>query len=234
MLSRLRESLSQANKALLAVLAVLVVLVFAWVVFGLIAGGDSGRGNQGEQVANQEVVAQAQDDGTGSPAPEAENRNADSYAAYEAKDPFRQIVKPADSGNGDNASGSDTEDGTGSGDSTSEDSGTDSGDSSSNGSGNGSGTGGETTSGGGSQGGQSNDSDRDKVSNNREKQLGLDPTNPDTDGDSIRDGADDSNGDGRPDRDIGGRGGSPGGRGGGTGGNDGLFDSGGSLLPSGK
>lgn len=249
MLDRSRDSLPRANSVLIGILlAVLAVLLLAWVTFGLVRSGD----DQSGQVADQKIVAQSQDGGADTPAPEAENRNVDSYAAYEAKDPFRQIVEPAEANTGEDIGSSGTGDdtsggGTSSGGSpspgrTGSESSSDDGDngpasSSSGGTGSASDNG---TSGGsasiadGSQRGQSLDSDGDKVSNKREKQLGLSQTNPDTDGDGIQDGADDSNGDGRPDRDIGGRSGGSGGRNSGSGGNNGLFDSGGSLLPSGK
>ena len=98
MLSRLRESLLQDNRVVPVVLAILAVLILAWVIFGLVLGSE----NQ-SQVANQETVAQSQGStadsaSQASAAPQAENRNVDSYAAYTAKDPFRQLAKPADSG----------------------------------------------------------------------------------------------------------------------------------------
>jgi hypothetical protein len=241
LLSRLRESLLQSNRVLLGVLAILAVAVLAWVIFGLVLGGE----DPNEQAAEQEIVAQTQDDGVDGAepaAPEVENRNVDSYAAYEAKDPFRQLVEPADADTG--ATGDDTtaEDGTAAeGDATGGGGGSGgggdigSGDESGGGGGDdGSavddgGTGG-STSGGGGQRRQGMDSDNDGVSDRRENQLGLDPMNPDTDGDGTPDGADDSNGDGRPDRDTGRRGGN----GGGSRGNGGLFDSGGSLFRGGE
>ena len=237
MLSRLRESLLQNNRVLPVVLAALAVLALAWVIFGLVLGGK----DQGGQVADQDIVAQAQDEGADSPAPEVENRNVDSYAAYEAKDPFRQIVEPADSGagggTGGGTDGSSTVDGGGSGtdsdngsDSGSNDTSDDTGDTVNGGT-----RGGDTSIAGGGRRDQGLDSDNDGLNDRRENRLGQDPSNPDTDGDGIQDGADDSNGDGRPDGRVGGRGGGNGGsNGGSTGGNDDLFDSGGSLLPGGK
>lgn len=227
MLSRLRESLLQGNRVLPVVLAVLAVLILVWIIFGLVLGGD----DQG-QVADQEIVAQSQEgdaDGAEPATPEVENRNVDSYAAYEAKDPFRQLVEFADADTAgttpeETVEQETVEQETGSneaitpGGATNEAGGRQQG-------------GGQ---GGGGQRGQGMDSDDDKVSDNREEQLDLDPTNPDTDGDGIRDGADDSNRDGRPDRDIGRRGAGSGGRNGDSGGNDGLFDSGGSIFRSGE
>lgn len=239
MLSRLRESLLRDNRVLPVVLAIFALLIFVWVIFGLVLGDEDQA-----QVADQEVVSQSQDDGSEPVAPDVENRNVDSYAAYEAKDPFRQLVEPAradtggdTTGGGDTSGGgstteSDDTSGTGGGDdgsggNTQEDDGT---------------NGGSASGGGGGQLGQGMDSDNDGMSDNREEQMGQDPTNPDTDGDGTRDGADDSNGDGRPDGRSGRRdrgsddnsGGGSGGRNGGSGGNDGLFDSGGVLFGGGK
>lgn len=230
MLSRLRESLLQGNRVLPVVLAVLAVLILVWVIFGIVLGGD----DQG-QVADQEIVAQSQEgdaDGAEPAAPEVENRNVDSYAAYEAKDPFRQLVESADADTGSTTDGGTT--GGSDGGPGGSDNGIGGGGDSGGSTGGGGRAGGSTSGDGGGQRGQGMDSDDDKVSDNREEQLGLDPTNPDTDGDGIRDGADDSNGDGRPDRDIGRRGAGSGGRNGGSGGNDGLFDSGGSIFRSGE
>lgn len=230
MLSRLRESLLQGNRVLPVVLAVLAVLILVWVIFGIVLGGD----DQG-QVVDQEIVAQSQKgdaDGAEPAAPEVENRNVDSYAAYEAKDPFRQLVEPADADTGSTTDGGTT--GGSDGGPGGSDNGIGGGGDSGGSTGGGGRAGGSTSGDGGGQRGQEMDSDDDKVSDNREEQLGLDPTNPDTDGDGIRDGADDSNGDGRPDRDIGKRGAGSGGRNGGSGGNDGLFHSGGSIFRSGE
>lgn len=220
------------------VLAILAVLIFAGLVFGLVLGG----GDQ-EQAVDQEIVPQSQEDGAEPPAPETENRDVDSYAAYEAKDPFRQLVAPADADTGGDttSAGDTTEDDTAGGGGDDSTGGDTTGGGGSGGAGNGGGANGGSipggsTSGGGGQRGQ--DSDRDGLSDNREEQLGQDPTNPDTDGDGTRDGADDSDGDGRPDgrtgRQGGGSGGNggagAGGRNGGSGGNGGLLDSGGSLF----
>lgn len=209
MLSRLRESLLRDNRVLPVALAVLAVLIFAWVIFGLVFGGDDQA-----QVANQEIAAQSPESGTDPAAPEVENRNVDSYAAYAAKDPFRQLIEPAEE---QAAGGTTQEPAPQGGDVTTPGGATVEGGGATEG----------TRPGGGDQRGQRLDSDRDRVSDGKENELGLDPTNPDTDGDGVRDGADDSNGDGRPDRDVGRRGG-------GSGGGGGLLDSGGSLFPGGK
>ena len=78
------------NRVIPLVLALLALLVFAWVVAGIFLGDP-----EGEQVSSEANFAQSQDQpGTDPPAPEIENRNADSYAAYQSKDPFRQLLSP--------------------------------------------------------------------------------------------------------------------------------------------
>lgn len=221
------DSFLRGNKVIPPVLAVLALLIFSWVVAGIFVGEP-----EEERVANQaNVVAQSQDDagddgGSDSQSPQVESRDADSYAAYESKDPFRQLFAPADSGedtNGETTGGgaAPPEPTTPAGGETT-------------------GAGGTTGGGGGGNSGGFQDSDDDGLSDRRETALGQDPQNPDTDGDGTRDGADDADGDGVPDgrsRNTGGDGGGggnggAGGAGGGSGGgagDDGLFDSGGSL-----
>ncbi len=80
------------NKVVPVVLALLALLVFAWIVAGAIIGGPDE-----EQGSNRAEVAQTRDPVFADPpAPEVENRDADSYAAYQFKDPFRQLVAPAE------------------------------------------------------------------------------------------------------------------------------------------
>lgn len=222
------DSFLRGNKVIPPVLAVLALLIFSWVVAGIFVGEP-----EEERVANQaNVVAQSQDDagddgGSASQAPQVESRDADSYAAYESKDPFRQLFAPADSGGGDT-----TPETTG-GDADTPEPTSPAGDET---------TGRGGAGGGGAGGGSSSgfqDSDDDGLSDRRETALSQDPQDPDTDGDGTLDGADDADGDGVPDgrsRNIGGNGGGNGGGagggsggGGGSGNGGGLFDSGGSL-----
>ena len=160
------------NKVLPPVLAVLALLVFAWVVAGTYLGG-SGE----ERVSSQTEVAQSQIDPNADPiAPEAENRDVESYAAYRSKDPFRQLLAPAESTSSQSAGETTqqpTEETGGSADQ---------------------GAGGTST-----RDARAQDSDQDGLTDNREAALAQDPQNPDTDGDGIPDGADDADGDGRPD-----------------------------------
>ena len=185
------------NKFIPLVLALLALLVFAWIVAGIFVGGPDDL-----QVSSRANFAQSEDPGNSdSLAPEVENRNAESYAAYESKDPFRQLLTPA----GESTS-------TTSPDTTTQDTTQD----------HPSGDGSTGRGGGGGSGGL--DTDGDGLSDQRESSQGLDPFNPDTDGDGVLDGDEDSGG---------GSGGGHGGSGGDGGGRDGgLFDSGGDLrLP---
>ncbi|MGH3085991.1 MAG: hypothetical protein ACRDSJ_01575 [Rubrobacteraceae bacterium] len=78
------------NKVIPPALAVLALFVFAWIVAGSFIGGPDD-----EPVSNRGEVAQTQD--AEPPAPEIEAPDADSYAAYQSKDPFRQLFETAES-----------------------------------------------------------------------------------------------------------------------------------------
>jgi hypothetical protein len=196
------------NRLLPPVLALLALFVFAWVLAGVFLGGT------GEQkpVAHRSEIAQANGAGGSDPAaPEVDNPNVDSYAAYRSKDPFREIIAVAAT----------TPEGTASAPAE------------------------QTTGTGGANGGRRGDgrgadSDGDGLSDRKEATMGLDPNNPDTDGDGIPDGLDDADGDGMPDGASGGAaagGGNnrSGGGGRGAGSRQGrggdLLDSGGTLSP---
>src|SRR5829696_4474949 len=203
------------NRVLPPVLALLALFVFAWVLAGVFLGGT----DEQKPVAHRSEIAQADGAGGSDPAaPQVDNPNVDSYAAYRSKDPFRQIM----------AEGTTTPEGTAA--TTPE--------------GTASAPAEETTSAGGADGGNSRarDSDSDGLPDRKEATMGLDPNNPDTDGDGIPDGLDDADRDGVPDGVSGGAaagggndrsGGSGGGRGaGGRPGRGGdLLDSGGTLSP---
>ncbi len=198
MLSRLRDSLFGAgrrlsavgkgivdtflrdNKVIPVVLALLALFVFAWVVAGALLGGP-----EEEPVSNRAEVAQAQDPAAVDPAaPEVQNRNLDSYAAYQFKDPFRRLLSPAETTTTTTPTTTPT-------------------------------TAPEDPAGGAGDGSlDGSDSDGDGLSDRRELDLGLDPANPDTDGDGTVDGEDDEA-----------RGGGSGG--GGNGGGGGAGDGGG-------
>ena len=242
--ARLFDALVRDNKVLPPVLALLALLLFAWVLAGAFMSGPEEEGsNSGEA-----ELIQSRDPAAGADAPEVEDRDADSYAAYRNKDPFRQLLAPASESTSDGTStdGTSTDGTSGSAppenttsasvppeDTTPTD----------DGGGQGSGAGGGDRS--------RNDSDGDGLTNRQEASLGQDPRNPDTDADGIQDGEDDSDGDGVEDGRQGGGGsgggagsgsggsggggsgggGSGGGGSGGGGGSDDLFDSGGTLSP---
>lgn len=236
------DALVRDNKVLPPVLALLALLLFAWVAAGLFMGGPE---DEGASSGNAELV-QSMDPNAAADAPEVEDRDTDSYAAYRNKDPFRQLLAPASESTGESTSGAEPGDDTTPppGSVPPEDT-------------TGPGGGGQGTGGGGDR--SRKDSDGDGLANRDEERLGQDPRNPDTDGDSIPDGQDDADGDGTPDGEQGGQGsggsgtggggsgtggnsggggggaggsgggGAGGGSGGGSGSDDDLFDSGGTL-----
>jgi thrombospondin type 3 repeat protein len=214
------DALVRDNKVLPPVLALLALLLFAWVAAGLFTGGQE---DEGVSSGRAELVQARDPAAGGADAPEVEDRNVDSYAAYRSKDPFRQLLAPAGAAPAEGTSGSAPGEGTTPAGSAPPEGTT-------------GGGGGQGTGGGG--GGSSKDSDGDGLTNRDEGRLGQDPRNPDTDGDGIPDGQDDADGDGLPDGQQGGGAGTgvdPGGRGaggagsGGGSGSDDLFDSGGTL-----
>jgi hypothetical protein len=214
--STLVDAFVRDNRVLPPVLAVLALFIIAWIL----AGAFMGEPDQ-ETVAHKADLAQsdlAQSDGGNSgsdPAPGVENRDVNSYAAYRSKDPFRELLAPEETTTGGAATTTPER--------TTPETTT------------------ETTTGRPGAGGATRDKDADGVPDRRERRLGTDPNNPDSDGDGTPDGSDDdANGDGL--LDTGGTGagpgtattpgaGQPGGGGGrGKGGNgDGLLNSGGTL-----
>lgn len=86
--ARLRDSLVSDNKVVPAVLATIALLVLAWLVMAAFIGG-----SPDEEAANQVSLAQGEEEPDSgdaeSPAPGVENRDTDSYSAFESKDPFR-------------------------------------------------------------------------------------------------------------------------------------------------
>lgn len=164
------------NRVLPPVAALLALLLFAWIA----AGAFVGEPDDGDTSGTANLV-QSRDPDTAD-APEVEDRDADSYAAYRNKDPFRQLLAPAET-----TQETTTDDGNDAGETTAE----------------------ETTAsppadddggGQGAGGGRSRqDTDDDGLTNREEERLGQDPRNPDSDGDGTQDGDDDSDGDGAPD-----------------------------------
>ncbi len=238
------------NKVLPPVVAVLALFVFAWVVAGAFVGGPDDADVSGEA----DLVQSLDPDDAAPLAPETEDRDAESFAAYRNKDPFRQLIAQAEEPTSDDSTDDAMDD---TSDDTSDDTTASPAPSSPDpaddggGGGNGGNSGGNGGGGNGGSGGNASraDSDGDGVPTRREERLGLDPRNPDTDGDGEDDGIDaDADGDGVTDAGSGGgsggggagggggdnggggsggSGGGAGGSGGGSGSDDDLFDSGG-------
>ncbi len=210
--SQFVDTFLRDNKVIPTVLALLALFVVAWVLAEGFLGGP------GEPLSSQANLAQQQEGGTDPLAPDIENRDVESYAAYQSKDPFRQLLASAES------TEATTPEDTGFDEITTTPGGAT--------------PGGATPGGGAIPGGATpaagpSDSDGDGLSTRKEEALGLDSRNPDSDGDGIPDGADDADGDGVPDGRAGGRG-APGtgpGAGGRPGGGS-LPDSGGGIYPS--
>ena len=102
----IRDDLLRDNKVVPAVLATLALLVFAWLVVGAFMGGGSN-----EEAANQVSLAQDEEEPDSgdaeSSAPGVENRDTDSYSAFESKGPFRLLkgIEPKAGKSGDSKSG---------------------------------------------------------------------------------------------------------------------------------
>jgi hypothetical protein len=171
--STLVDAFVRDNRVLPPVLAVLALFIIAWIL----AGAFMGEPDQ-ETVAHKADLAQsdlAQSDGgkSGSdPAPGVENRDVNSYAAYRSKDPFRELLAPEETNTAQPATTTPEQTTPG------------------------------TTTGPGrppGAGGATRDKDADGVPDRRERRVGTDANNPDTDGDGTPDGSDnDANGGGRP------------------------------------
>ena len=243
------DAFVRENRVLPPVVALLALLLFAWVVAGAFVDESGDESTSGK--AN--LVQSREPSGDTPIAPEAEDRDADSYAAYRNKDPFRQLFAPAEAAP-ENPPQENTTEETTSGETTTAETTAPNGTTTGTGDGN---TGGGGTGGGGAGGDGSGqrsrtDSDGDGLTNRLEQRLGQDPRDPDTDDDGIEDGADDSDNDGIPDGQRNNAGGDANGGGTGTGGDDGaggdtgtgggggggangsedeLFDSGGGNYP---
>jgi hypothetical protein len=197
------------NKLLPPILALLALFVFAWVLAGAFLGGTDKQ----RPVAHRSELAQAGGGGgSNPPAPQVENRDVNSFAAYRSKDPFRQVLAAVET----------TQEGTAPAPTEQ-----------------------TTTAAGKPKGsppakggkGGSVDSDSDGLPDCKERILGTDPNNPDSDGDGVLDGLDDANSDGRPDAAQSGssacgeKSKAGPGRGGRTGRGGSLLNSGGTLSP---
>ena len=102
----IRDDLLRDNKVVPAVLATLALLAFVWLVVGAFMGGGSN-----EEAANQVSLAQDEEEPDSgdaeSPPSGVENRDTDSYSAFESKDPFRLLkgIESKDNKSGDSKSG---------------------------------------------------------------------------------------------------------------------------------
>ena len=216
--SGLADTFLRDNRVIPPVLALLALLVFAWIVAGIFVGGpDEDEALNGANLVQSETPTGAQEEPL---APEVENRNVESFAAYQSKDPFRQLITPPQE-----MTTATTPPTTGGGGATGE-----TGATSATTGGGVAGQGGQTappaTTSPGGGGSSPLDSDGDGLSDRRESDLGQDPFNPDTDGDGVPDGEDLV--EGGPQNEGFGGGEASGNRGAGRGG--GLFDSGGDLV----
>jgi hypothetical protein len=91
---RIRDGLLRDNRVVPAVVGFLALLIFAWLIAGAIIGGPG----EEERASNQASFAQGEDSESGgseTPAPGVENRDTDSFSAFESKDPFRSIIPKA-------------------------------------------------------------------------------------------------------------------------------------------
>ena len=79
---------------LVIVLAAALVFFTAFVTWTLLSGSGE-EPVTGGATTGGETTPEAAPGEAGSPAPEVENRDVDEYAAYEPKDPFRELLSPA-------------------------------------------------------------------------------------------------------------------------------------------
>ncbi|MDQ3965035.1 MAG: hypothetical protein M3246_01065 [Actinomycetota bacterium] len=97
--NRIRDSLLRGNKVIPPVLAVLALLIFTWLAAGAFMGGPGEQGDEEEQVSSQASLAQGpespENQAPESPTPGVEDRDADSFAKFRSKDPFRDIIPEA-------------------------------------------------------------------------------------------------------------------------------------------
>ncbi len=92
--TRIREGLLRDNKVIPLVLGVLALLTFAWLIASFLIE-DPGE----EETSKGASLSQAPEDSESrspeTPTPEVESRDTDSFAVFESKDPFREIVSKA-------------------------------------------------------------------------------------------------------------------------------------------
>ena len=163
--SGLADTFLRDNKVIPPVLALLALLVFAWIVAGIFVGGPDE-----DEALNEANLAQSEDPVAAQEplAPEVENRNVESFAAYQSKDPFRQLIASPEEMTAATTPSTTVEDTTAQNGATTSPA--------------------ATSPSPGPSGGAPTDSDGDGLSDQRESTLGQNPFDPDTDGDGILDG----------------------------------------------
>ncbi|HZG64933.1 MAG TPA: hypothetical protein VEY13_15725 [Rubrobacteraceae bacterium] len=106
---RIRDGLLRDNKVVPALLALLALLIFAWILTGALMGGEpdeTGTGQVATQASQPQAAQDSESEGPETPAPGVENRDTDSYSAFEKKDPFGNIgVEKSDDDGGNGGSG---------------------------------------------------------------------------------------------------------------------------------
>ena len=111
---RIRDGLLRDNKVVPAVLALLALLIFAWILTGALIGGEpdeTGTGQVATQASQPQAAQDSESEGPETPAPGVENRDTDSYSAFEKKDPFGNIgveKSEDDGGSGGGSAGENT------------------------------------------------------------------------------------------------------------------------------
>ncbi len=108
MSARVREGLLRDNKVVPPVLAVLALLIFAWLAASVLTG-EPGEEEE-RRASNQASLSQTPEENPDigdpeTPAPGVENRDADSFAAFKAKDPFRELIPKAGEGKAESKAG---------------------------------------------------------------------------------------------------------------------------------
>lgn len=91
---RIRDGLLRDNKVVPAILALLALLIFAWILTGALIGGEpdeTGTGQVATHASQPQAAQDSESEGLETPALGVENRDMDSYYAFEKKDPFGNI-----------------------------------------------------------------------------------------------------------------------------------------------
>lgn len=96
--------MSQGVRVVLTVAGMVGLLLLAWVVSGFLIGGTSGQ--QASTTPERTSTDSGEVENLQNSAQEDELPDEESYSAYQSKDPFRQLLAPAqESANGEEANG---------------------------------------------------------------------------------------------------------------------------------